>query len=116
VTMFGSGSNAESASGDPTNNCPNTTRRKAKQRVIMASFNRERVEHALNELIVRIVPEDVDDDEETADQRFNEAFGFAIDTLSSAGDPPLVPDTDHIADLIDDRSKSTICAYNFRSC
>jgi gamma-tubulin complex component 3 len=70
----------------------------------------------VNELIVRIVPEDVDDDEETADQRFNEAFGFAIDTLSSAGDPPLVPDTDHIADLIDDRSKSTICAYNFRSC
>ncbi|EAT86531.1 spindle pole body subunit [Parastagonospora nodorum] len=72
----------------------------------MASFNRERVEHALNELIVRIVPEDVDDDEEIANQRFDEAFGYAIDTLSAAGDPPLVPDTDHIADLIDSRISS----------
>lgn len=71
----------------------------------MASFNRERVEHALNELIVRIVPEDVDDDEEIANQRFDEAFGYAIDTLSAAGEPPLVPDTDHIADLIDSRSR-----------
>ena len=93
------------ASAQPHQN-PNTTRWKVEQRVIMASFNRERVEHALNELIVRIVPEDVDDDEEIANQRFDEAFGYAIDTLSAAGDPPLVPDTDHIADLIDSRSRS----------
>jgi hypothetical protein len=84
----------------------NTTRHGAKQRVIMASFNRERVEHALNELIVRIVPEDADDDEEVANERFDEAFEFAISTLSGAEDPPLVPDVDHIADLIDNRSRS----------
>jgi hypothetical protein len=87
----------------------NTTRRTARQRVIMASFNRERVEHALNELIVRIVPEDVDDDEDVANERFDEAFEFAISTLSGAEDPPLVPDVDHIADLIDDRSRWAVC-------
>jgi hypothetical protein len=89
----------------PTNKCPNTTPSKAKQRVIMASFNRERVEHALNELIVRIVPEDAEEDEDAVNQRFDEAFEFAIDTLSTAGDPPVVPDTGHIADLIDSRSR-----------
>jgi gamma-tubulin complex component 3 len=74
----------------------------------MASFNRERVEHALNELVVRIIPEDAEDDEEVANQRFDEAFEFAIDTLSAAGDPPLAPDTDHIAGLIDSRSMPDI--------
>jgi hypothetical protein len=87
----------------------NTTQRTAKQRVIMASFNRERVEHALNELIVRIVPEDADDDEDVANERFDEAFEFAISTLSGAEDPPLVPDVDHIADLIDNRSRCAVC-------
>jgi hypothetical protein len=86
----------------------NTTQRTAKQRVIMASFNRERVEHALNELIVRIVPEDADDDEDVANERFDEAFEFAISTLSGAEDPPLVPDVDHIADLIDNRSRCAV--------
>lgn len=93
----------------PTNKCPNTTLRIAKQRVIMASFNRERVEHALNELIVRIVPEDADEDEDAVNQRLDEAFEFAIDTLSIAGDPPVVPDTGHIADLIDSRSTCATC-------
>jgi hypothetical protein len=87
----------------------NTTQPRAKQRVIMASFNRERVEHALNELIVRIVPEDADDDEEVVNERFDEAFEFAISTLSGAENPPLVPDIDHIADLIDNRSMPAIC-------
>ncbi|KAL5117038.1 Microtubule-nucleating Tub4p (gamma-tubulin) complex component [Pleosporales sp. CAS-2024a] len=72
----------------------------------MATFNRERVEHALNELIARIVPDDGDDDEDVANQRFDEAFGFAMDTLSAAGGPPLAPDTDHIAGLIDSRISS----------
>jgi gamma-tubulin complex component 3 len=70
----------------------------------MASFNRERVEHALNELLVRIVPEDPSDTEEAANQRFDEAYELAIDTLSAAGDPSIVPDVDHIADLITRRS------------
>lgn len=66
----------------------------------MATFNRERVEHALNELLVRIVPEDPDDSEDVANQRFDDAYELAIETLSAAGDPSLVPDVDHIADLI----------------
>ena len=74
----------------------------------MATFNRERVEHALNELIVRIVPEDADDSEDAANQRFDEAFEVAIDTLVAAGNPPLVPDTEHIASLIDSRSKTNV--------
>ncbi|KAF1917589.1 Spc98 family-domain-containing protein [Ampelomyces quisqualis] len=69
----------------------------------MATFNRERVEHALNELIVRIVREDAADSEEVANQRFDEAFEAAMDALVAAGDPPLAPDTDHIAGLIDGR-------------
>jgi hypothetical protein len=76
------------------------------QRVIMATFNRERVEHALNELLVRIVPEDPDDSEEAANERFDEAYTFAIETLSTAGDPDIVPDETHIADLIGSRSKA----------
>jgi gamma-tubulin complex component 3 len=70
----------------------------------MATFNRERVEHALNELLVRIVPEDANDSEEAANERFDEAFDFAIETLSAAGGPSVVPDVDHIADLISSRS------------
>ncbi len=74
-----------------------------KQRVLMAALHRERVEHALNELIVRIVPEDADEDEEVANQRLEDAFDFAIGELASAGDPSLVPDINHIASLIDTR-------------
>jgi len=56
------------------------------------------------------VPEDADDSEDAANQRFNDAFDFAIDTLSAAGDPAVVPDVDHIADLIDRRGMSaTAC-------
>lgn len=95
----------EAQAPTPPTNAQTRLGSKAKQRVLMASFNRERVEHALNELIVRIVPEDADEDEDAANQRFDEAFEFAIDTLSTAGDPPVVPDTGHIADLIDSRSR-----------
>ncbi|KAF1849066.1 uncharacterized protein K460DRAFT_375787 [Cucurbitaria berberidis CBS 394.84] len=69
----------------------------------MATLHRERVEHALNELLVRIIPEDADDDEEAANQRFEDAFEFAIEELAAAGDPSLVPDVNHIASLIDRR-------------
>ena len=73
----------------------------------MATFHRDRVEHALNELLVRIVPEDPNDDEEVANQRFEDAFDFAIDELTSAGDPSLVPDVHHIASLIDRKGEDT---------
>lgn len=72
-----------------------------KQRANMATLHRERVEHALNELLVRIVPEDANDDEEAANQRFEDAYDFAIDALTEAGDASLVPDVQHIASLID---------------
>jgi hypothetical protein len=76
----------------------------SRRRVIMAAFNRERVEHALNELVVRIVPEDPDDDEELAEQRLQNAYDFALDELTAAGDPSVIPDVNHIASLIDSRS------------
>ncbi|KAF2133676.1 hypothetical protein P153DRAFT_330077 [Dothidotthia symphoricarpi CBS 119687] len=69
----------------------------------MGSFNRERVEHALNELLVRIVPDDPEEDEEAANQRFDTAFEFAVGELSAAGDTAVVPDVEHIASLIDGR-------------
>ncbi|KAF2871595.1 spindle pole body component alp6 [Massariosphaeria phaeospora] len=69
----------------------------------MATFNQERVEHALNELLVRIVPEDPSEDESAANQRFEAAFDFAIDELSVAGQPSVVPDINHIASLIERR-------------
>jgi hypothetical protein len=75
-----------------------------RRRVIMAAFNRERVEHALNELVVRIVPEDAHDDEELAEERLQNAFDFALDELTAAGDPSVIPDVNHIASLIDSRS------------
>jgi gamma-tubulin complex component 3 len=67
----------------------------------MATLHRERVEHALNELLIRVIPDDLEDDEEVANQRFEDAFDFAIDELTGAGDPSLVPDVQHIASLID---------------
>lgn len=70
----------------------------------MAAFNRERVEHALNELVVRIVPDDPNDDEDVAEQRLQHAFDFALDELTVAGDPSVIPDVNHIASLIDSRS------------
>ena len=89
----------------------------------MAALHRERVEHALNELLVRIVPEDADDDEETANQRFEDAFDFAIGELAAAGDPSLVPDVNHIASLIGRRGIYSILILfkihwtdNSRSC
>ena len=69
----------------------------------MATFHQERVEHALNELLVRIVPDDADEDEDAATQRFEDAFDFAMEELTAAGDPALVPDVHHIASLIDGR-------------
>jgi len=79
----------------------------------MAKFHRERVEHALNELLVRIVPEDPNDDEEAANQRFEDAYDFAIDELTGAGDASLVPDVHHISSLIDDKGREIwiICKH-----
>ncbi|ORY03062.1 Spc98 family-domain-containing protein [Clohesyomyces aquaticus] len=69
----------------------------------MATYNKERVEHALNELLVRILPEDPNDEDEVANERFDEAFEYAIEELETAGDPSVVPDINHVASLIDKR-------------
>ncbi|KAF2643676.1 hypothetical protein P280DRAFT_419972 [Massarina eburnea CBS 473.64] len=68
----------------------------------MAAFNRERVEHALNELLARIVPDDPNEDEESANERFEAAFDFGIDQLSSAGPLP-VADINHVSGLVEQR-------------
>ncbi|KAF1964781.1 hypothetical protein BU23DRAFT_520671 [Bimuria novae-zelandiae CBS 107.79] len=69
----------------------------------MASFNRERVEHALNELLVRIVPEDADEDEDAANERYDAAYEHAYRELSTAGELPVVADINHVASQIDRR-------------
>ncbi|KAF9729560.1 hypothetical protein PMIN02_011868 [Paraphaeosphaeria minitans] len=69
----------------------------------MASFNRERVEHALNELLVRIVPEFPDEDEEVANERYDAAYDHAYGELSEAGDLRVVADINHVASQIDRR-------------
>lgn len=79
----------------------------------MATFNQERVEHALNELLVRIVPDDPNEDEASANQRFDEAFEFALDELVAAGEPSVVPDVNHVASLIDRRSMSSLIPRSF---
>jgi gamma-tubulin complex component 3 len=70
----------------------------------MAALNRERVEHALTELLARIVPDDPDEDEKTANERFEAAFDFGIEELSNAGPLP-VADITHVAGQIDQRCK-----------
>ena len=77
----------------------------------MAAFHRERVEHALNELLERVIPQDADEDDEIADQRIEEAFEFAMEELTTAGDPSLVPDVNHIATLIERKGMAVICSH-----
>ena len=76
----------------------------------MASLNRDRVQHALNELLVRIVPEYANEDETQANERFVHAYDFAVHELSNAGPSP-VADINHAAGLIDERRKETLAAY-----
>ncbi|KAF1950495.1 hypothetical protein CC80DRAFT_598099 [Byssothecium circinans] len=68
----------------------------------MAAFNRERVEHALNELLARIVPDDPTEDEDAANERYEAAYDFAIEELSNAGPLPVV-DMQHAAGLVEHR-------------
>ena len=98
--------------GEPHQYQHHSTRRK--QRVTMASFNRERVEHALNELLVRIVPDDPDEDEEVAEQRFEAAYDFAMGQLEADGPGAVVPDINHIASLVD--RTSTTASPGPRRC
>lgn len=47
----------------------------------MSKSTEERVEHALSQLLERILPTYPDEDEAAADERFDDAFSFAIDAL-----------------------------------
>ncbi|KAH6621952.1 Spc98 family-domain-containing protein [Boeremia exigua] len=67
----------------------------------MASFNHERVGHALDELLQRIVPDDPNDDEEAAEQRLQDAYEQSMHQLIVAGEPEAVPDIRHIASLLE---------------
>ena len=82
--------------------------RLGKQRVIMASFNHERVGHALDELLQRIVPDDPNDTEEAAEQRLQEAYDFSMQQLIAAGESKAVPDVTHIASLLEAKSEKCI--------
>lgn len=71
----------------------------------MASFHHERVGHALDELLQRIVPDDPNDSEEQAEQRLQEAYDGAMQQLIAAGEPKAVPDVHHIARLLEAKSR-----------
>lgn len=47
----------------------------------MPTSSEERVEHALTQLLERVLPTYPDEDEAQSDERFDEAFNFAIDTI-----------------------------------
>ena len=79
------------------------------------AFNRERVEHALYELLARTVPEDPNDSEDQFNEQLDEAFTWSMDQLIAAGAPTVVSDINHVASLIDRRSK-TRCIFVFGSC
>ncbi|KAF2841892.1 hypothetical protein M501DRAFT_988171 [Patellaria atrata CBS 101060] len=66
----------------------------------MSKTTEERVEHALTALLERLLPSYPDDEEEDADERFDTAFSFALESLRSAGDPPIASDINHASDLI----------------
>ncbi|KAF1987542.1 hypothetical protein K402DRAFT_375659 [Aulographum hederae CBS 113979] len=66
----------------------------------MSKTQEERVQHALQNLLERIVPTYPDEDEATADDRFEDAYNFASDVIASSKDTTLASDVNHAADLI----------------
>ena len=73
----------------------------------MASFNHERVGHALDELLQRIVPDDPNDSEEVAEERLQDAYERSMEQLVAAGEPKAVPDVHHITRLLEAKSMQT---------
>lgn len=78
----------------------------------MASFNHERVGHALDELLQRIVPDDPNDSEEVAEERLQDAYERSMEQLVAAGEPKAVPDVHHITRLLEAKSKATHCTLH----
>ena len=75
----------------------------------MASFNHERVGHALDELLQRIVPDDPNDSEQVAEERLQDAYERSMEQLVAAGEPKAVPDVHHITRLLEAKSKTSHC-------
>lgn len=51
----------------------------------MPQTTQERVEHALSKLLEHLLPQYPDEDEDTADQRFDDAFNYAFDAIGRQG-------------------------------
>ena len=66
----------------------------------MSSTREERVGKALEQLLERLVPQRPDEDEVTADQRWDEANEIAQNHIDGASEPAVVEDVNHAADLI----------------
>ncbi|KAI7520223.1 hypothetical protein KC331_g20327, partial [Hortaea werneckii] len=66
----------------------------------MATTREERVENALQQLLERLVPQDPDEDEALADQRWDEANEIARHHLTAEQEPSVEEDVNHAADLI----------------
>ncbi|KAK4540410.1 hypothetical protein LTR36_009267 [Oleoguttula mirabilis] len=66
----------------------------------MASTREERVDNALQQLLERLVPQYADEDEATADQRWDEANEVARELIDRDPEPSVAEDVNHAADLI----------------
>ena len=66
----------------------------------MSMSESARVEKALQQLLERLVPQYPDEDEATADQRWEEANELARDHIDRDAEPGVVEDVNHAADLI----------------
>jgi len=51
----------------------------------MSRSTEERVEHALSQLLERVLPQDPNEDEALADERFEDGFQFAINYIGRQG-------------------------------
>lgn len=57
----------------------------------MPQSTQERVEHALSKLLEHLLPQYPDEDEDTADQRFDNAFNYSLDALDRHDSPLPLP-------------------------
>ena len=66
----------------------------------MSTTRQERVENALQQLLERLVPQYVDEDEALADQRWDEANEIARGLIDEHAEPAVLEDVNQAADLI----------------
>ncbi|KAH6627114.1 Spc98 family-domain-containing protein [Chaetomium sp. MPI-SDFR-AT-0129] len=66
----------------------------------MANNQRNRVANAIDSLITHLVPANVHDDEQTAQERHDASFEIVRDILDSPSSPGISSDVNHASDLI----------------